>query len=99
MGADNTIQNGADAVALYMADAANFPDGTAATDAGLVDAVVYGTSDADDTGLLAALGQTTQWDENENGAKDTESLQYDDATGFSVQEYQLQELPIHLAQL
>ena len=41
--------------ALYMADAANFPDGTAATDVGLVDAVVYGTSDADDTGLLAAL--------------------------------------------
>ena len=80
MGADNTIQNGADAVALYMADAANFPDGTAATTDGLVDAVVYGTSDADDTGLLTGLGQTTQWDENENGAKDTESLQYDDAT-------------------
>ena len=82
MGASNTIQNGADAVALYMADAANFPDGTAATDAGLVDAVVYGTSDADDAGLLAALGQTTQWDENENGAKDTESLQFDAATGI-----------------
>ena len=30
MGPDNTIQNGADAVALYMADAANFPDGTPA---------------------------------------------------------------------
>jgi hypothetical protein len=83
MGPDNTIQNGADAVALYMADAANFPDGTAATDAGLLDAVVYGTSDADDTGLLAALGQSIQWDENENGAKDTESLQFDAATlGF-----------------
>ncbi len=83
MGPDNTIQNGADAVALYMADAANFPDATPATTDGLVDAVVYGTSDADDTGLLTGLGQTTQWDENENGAKDTESLQYDDATqGF-----------------
>jgi len=83
MGPDNTIQNGADAVALYMADAANFPDATPASTDGLVDAVVYGTSDADDTGLLTGLGQTTQWDENENGAKDTESLQYDDATqGF-----------------
>ena len=83
MGPDNTIQNGADAVALYMANAANFPDATPASTDGLVDAVVYGTSDADDTGLLTGLGQTTQWDENENGAKDTESLQYDDATqGF-----------------
>ncbi len=81
MGADNTIQNGADAVALHTADAANFPDGTPATTDGLVDAVVYGTSDADDTGLLTGLGQTTQWDENENGAKDTESLQFDAATG------------------
>ena len=81
MGASNTIQNGADAVALYMADAANFPDGTAATDAGLLDAIVYGTGDADDAELLTALGQTTQWDENENGAKDTESLQFDAATG------------------
>ena len=81
MGPDNTIQNGADAVALHTADAANFPDGTPATDAGLVDAVVYGTSDADDTGLLTGLGQTIQWDENENGAKDTESLQFDATTG------------------
>ena len=81
MGADNTIQNGADAVALHTADAANFPDGTPVTTDGLVDAVVYGTSDADDTGLLTGLGQTTQWDENENGAKDTESLQFDAATG------------------
>ena len=80
MGPDNTIQNGADAVALYMADAANFPDATPASTDGLVDAVVYGTSDADDTGLLTGLGQTTQWDENENGAKDTESLQFDAAT-------------------
>ena len=81
MGATNTIQNGADAVALHTADAANFPDGTPVTTDGLVDAVVYGTSDADDTGLLTGLGQTTQWDENENGAKDTESLQFDAATG------------------
>ena len=80
MGPDNTIQNGADAVALYMADAANFPDDTPATDAGLIDAIVYGTNDSEDTGLLAALGQTTQWNESENGANGTESLQYDDAT-------------------
>ncbi|MDC0096857.1 T9SS type A sorting domain-containing protein [bacterium] len=86
-GADITlntgIQNGADAVALYMADAANFPNGTPATTDGLVDAVVYGTSDADDTGLLTGLGQTIQWDENQNGLKDVESLQFDASTnGF-----------------
>ena len=80
MGPDNTIQNGADAVALYMADAASFPDGTAVTTDGLVDAVVYGTADADDTGLLTGLGETTQWDESENGANATESLQFDPAT-------------------
>ena len=80
LGADNTIQNGADGVALYMADAVNFPVGTAATDVGLVDAVVYGTNDADATDLLAALGETIQWNESENGANGTESLQYDDAT-------------------
>ena len=28
LGPDNTIQNGADAIAIYSADAANFPDGT-----------------------------------------------------------------------
>ena len=83
LGADNKIQNGADGVALYMADALNFPDGTAATDAGLVDAVVYGTNDSDATDLLAALGETIQWNESENGANGTESLQWDDATqGF-----------------
>ena len=84
-GADITlntgIQNGADAVALYMADAANFPNGTPATTDGLVDAVVYGTSDDDDLELLAGLNQTTQWDENMNGNKDVESLQFDFTTG------------------
>ncbi|MDB4299223.1 T9SS type A sorting domain-containing protein, partial [Flavobacteriaceae bacterium] len=83
LGADNTIQNGADGVALYMADAASFPEGTAATDVGLVDAVVYGTNDSDATDLLVALGETIQWNESENGANGTESLQWDDATqGF-----------------
>jgi len=75
MGPDNTIQNGA--------DAANFPDGTSVTSSGLVDAVVYGTSDDDDVELLTGLNQTTQWDENQNGLKDVESLQFDASTnGF-----------------
>lgn len=51
----NTLQNGADAVALYVGDATSFPNGTAVTTANLVDAIVYGTDDPDDAGLLVLL--------------------------------------------
>jgi len=71
----NSIQNGADAVGLYRADASAFPDGTTPTTTGLEDAFVYGTGDSDDADLLAALGETVQYDEDENGNKDTESIQ------------------------
>ena len=54
--ATNNIQNGADAVALYVGNATDFPTGTAPTTAGLVDALVYGTADAQDDVLIAALG-------------------------------------------
>ncbi|MGI9594242.1 MAG: T9SS type A sorting domain-containing protein [Patiriisocius sp.] len=85
MGPDNTIQNGADAIAIYNAPAANFPDDTPVTSSDLVDAVVYGTSDDDDLELLAGLNQTIQWDENQNGLKDVESIQYDEtANTFCV---------------
>ena len=80
MGPDNTIQNGADAIAIYNAPAANFPDDTPVTSSDLVDAVVYGTSDDDDLELLAGLNQTIQWDENQNGLKDVESIQYDETS-------------------
>jgi hypothetical protein len=62
-------------VALYTGDDTDFPDATPATSTNLVDAIVYGTGDADDVDLLAALGETTQWDESLNGASATESLQ------------------------
>lgn len=63
--ADNLLQNGADAVALYRANAADFPVGTAVTTTNLQDAIVYDTSDPDDAGLLVLLnaGQP-QVDEN-----------------------------------
>ncbi|MCP3920473.1 MAG: lamin tail domain-containing protein [bacterium] len=51
----NTLQNGADGVALYMDDASNFPNGTAITLVNLVDAVVYDTNDPDDAGLAGLL--------------------------------------------
>ena len=70
----NLLQNGADAVALYLGDATSFPNGTAVSLTNLVDAVVYDTDDADDAGLLVLLqaGQP-QVNENSNGNGATES--------------------------
>lgn len=74
--AGNFLQNGQDAVALYLADDADFPNGTAVTTADVVDALVYDTSDADDPGLLVLLGPgEPQVDENANGDGDIESNQ------------------------
>jgi len=69
------IQQGADAVAIYQGNDFDFPGGTLATTTNLVDALVYDTSDADDTGLLSLLGETVQINENDNGNKTTESIQ------------------------
>ena len=71
----NTIQNGADAVALYQADEADLPLESLATTTNLVDALVYGTNDSVDTGLLNLLGLSEQIDEGENGNKDFDSSQ------------------------
>lgn len=50
-----TLQNGADAVALYLGNDSDFPDDTAVTTANLLDAIVYDTNDATDSGLLVLL--------------------------------------------
>ena len=72
----NAFQNGADAIALYQANAADFPNGTAISFSGLIDAVVYDTDDDDDAVLLSLLNAgEPQLNENENGSKDSESLQ------------------------
>lgn len=55
MGCTDLIQNGADAVALYVGSSASFPNNTPVTSASLVDAVVYDTNDTDDAELLATL--------------------------------------------
>jgi len=52
---DNTMQNGADAVALYFDDASSFPIGTPLTQTNLVDALVYETNDPTDIQLIALL--------------------------------------------
>ncbi|MFT7463853.1 MAG: hypothetical protein ACI9EF_002201 [Pseudohongiellaceae bacterium] len=78
----NAVQNGADGVALWFdttgllveADFDGTSPGTPPAGAVLVDALVYGTGDADDVALIAALtpGQP-QIDEGANGNKDIES--------------------------
>ncbi len=70
------LQNGADAVTLFIGDAADFPDNTLVTTTNLIDALVYDTSDADDPGLLPLLnaGQP-QINEGGRGNKDEHSNQ------------------------
>ena len=80
---NGTLQNGADAVALYSADASDFPGGTSVTTANLLDAIVYDTNDADDAGLLALLnGGQPQVNEDGNNDSANHSLQrYPNGTG------------------
>jgi len=54
---NDSIQNGADAIALVSGDVANFPNDTpvGSFTGTLVDAVVYGTNDGTDSALIAAL--------------------------------------------
>ncbi len=49
---ENTIQNGADAVAIYRGSDFDFPDETVATIDNLIDVLIYGTSDADDVDMI-----------------------------------------------
>jgi len=72
---ENTFQNGADAVAIYLGSSNDFPDQTLATTDNLIDALAYDTNDADDTELLALLGITEQINEGENGNQTTQSIQ------------------------
>lgn len=70
----NSLQNGADAVAVYQADATDFPNGTAVTTVDLIDALVYDNGHADDPGLLVLLNPgEPQIDEDGGGNGDTEA--------------------------
>jgi len=78
---DNTLQNGADGVAVYAAPASVFPTGSPVTATSLIDAVVYGSDDADDVGLLDTLfgpvgtiGRA-QINESANATPTTDSIQ------------------------
>ena len=72
---NSSIQNGADAVAIYQASIDDFPNSTLATTVNLIDALAYDTSDSDDDNLMLLLGLSYQINENENGNKTIESIQ------------------------
>ncbi|HEY0091483.1 MAG TPA: endonuclease, partial [Flavobacterium sp.] len=69
------FQNGPDGVAIYQGDSSDFPDETLATSENLIDALVYGTSDPDATGLMALFDVAVQVDENMNSWGTTQSIQ------------------------
>lgn len=71
----NTIQNGQDAVALYLGNSSDFPDQTNVTATNLIDAVVYGNNNPDATTLMQVLGVSTQINESMNGLGTTQSIQ------------------------
>jgi hypothetical protein len=80
--APNVIQNGADAIGLYLGSDTDFPEMTLATQTNLIDAIAYDTSDADDTELMALLGLTEQI--NEGSSNNTNSIQRNnDGTYFT----------------
>lgn len=84
--AEGNIQIGADAIALYSGTPDDFPDRSLIdpNNQNLIDGLVYDTDDADVPVLLEGLGQTIQYNENENGRKTTESIQRKNDGTFEV---------------
>ncbi|MBK8625706.1 MAG: endonuclease [Saprospiraceae bacterium] len=75
---ENTIQNGADAVAIYRADVENFPEGIVAyVDNTLVDVLLYGTNDADALAMIEIFKAFNPLIQqiNEGNANNTNSIQ------------------------
>ncbi|WP_136667901.1 endonuclease [Flavobacterium sp. H122] len=85
----DNIQNGPDAIGLYLGNGNDFPTGTAASATNLVDAIVYhigGSVTA--TAIIDALnlsGRTfTSINENLNASKDTHSIQRKNDGSYDV---------------
>lgn len=71
----NTIQNGPDAVGLYLDVIENFPIDTPATANNLVDAIIYGNNATQATALMNILGVSIQTNENMNSLAASQSIQ------------------------
>ncbi|MBF8148335.1 endonuclease [Winogradskyella sp. F6397] len=81
---ENVIQNGPDAVGIYQASIFDFPEETLATQDNLIDAMVYGTNDADATGLLDKLGETTQHNDSGTNANPKSIQRFVDEMGVET---------------
>ncbi|MEM9325237.1 MAG: Ig-like domain-containing protein [Bacteroidota bacterium] len=70
------LQNGGDAVAVYLSDVVNFPNGSPPDGNGLVDALVYDADgDGFDDALRDALGESSHRDEHAGGLAENQSIQ------------------------
>ena len=79
---ESVFQNGADGVGLYLGSFFDFPEGTLATQTNLIDAMVYGTNDTVDTGLLTLLGESIQYNDNGTTASPKSIQRYVDGMGI-----------------
>lgn len=72
----NTIQNGPDAVAIYLGNADDFPLLTPATSTNLIDALTYSNSaSTSPTALMGILGESVTYNENANSLAASQSIQ------------------------
>jgi len=71
----STMQNGPDAIGLYLGTTADFPNSTLATTTNLVDAVAYGITTEQPTPLMNLLNITTFTNENTNSLGSSQSIQ------------------------
>jgi hypothetical protein len=72
----NTIQNGPDAVAVYLGNASDFPINTPAIATYLIDALAYSNSATTSaSALMTILGETVSYNENFNGLATSQSIQ------------------------
>lgn len=78
------IQNGPDVIALYQANASDFPDGTLATSTNLVNALAYSTAAPTATNLMTTLGLTVSTNENMNSLGTTQSIQRKNDGSYEV---------------
>lgn len=72
----NSIQNGPDAVAIYLGNASDFPLNTTAIATNLIDALVYSNSaSTSPSALMSILGETICYNESINNLASTQSIQ------------------------
>ncbi|MEC4005868.1 endonuclease [Flavobacterium sp. SUN052] len=71
-----TIQNGPDAIGLYLGNASDFPLNSVANTTGLIDAIAYSNSaTTQPTALMSALGISICTNENQTNLASTKSIQ------------------------